>query len=50
MEKPGREPALHDEPAELRARGKRRIEMQRVVIARDLGECADVFGSQRQAT
>ena len=33
MDQPRGEPTLHDEPTELRARGERRIEMQRVVVA-----------------
>jgi hypothetical protein len=46
----GGESALHDEAAELRARGERRVEMQRVAVAGHLGERANVFGRERQAT
>lgn len=33
MDQPRGEPTLHDEPPELRARGERRVEMQRVMVA-----------------
>jgi hypothetical protein len=41
---------LHDETTELRAGGKRRVEVQRVVVARNLRELTDVLGCERQAT
>jgi len=50
VQQAGGEPALHDEPAELRARGERGIEMQRVAVAGDLRELVDVLGRERQAT
>jgi hypothetical protein len=50
MEQPGCEPTLHDEPPELRARRECRIEVQRVAIARELGERAHVIRRERQAT
>jgi len=50
MQQPGGESTLHDEPAEFRARGERRIEVQWIAIARDLGERPDVIRSECQAT
>ena len=40
MEKPGGEPTLHDEPPELRPRSERRVEVQRVMVARNIREFA----------
>jgi len=50
MDQAGGEPTLHDETPELRPLGECLVEMQRVVVARYLCECADVPGGERQAT
>ena len=50
MDETRRETTLHDETAELRTRGESLVEMQRVVIARQLRERADVLRGERQAT
>jgi hypothetical protein len=48
VQKAGREATLHDQLLELRSRREVPVEMDRVVVARDLGERAYVIARERQ--
>jgi hypothetical protein len=50
MEKPGRETTLNDERAELRALREVGVEVERIVIAGELGEGPDMLLGKRQRT